>query len=674
MHGVGILQDLAVVLLVAGAVTVLCHRLRQPVVLGYLLAGLIIGPHTPPFALVHDRAAIEAMAELGMILLLFGLGLHFSLRQLARVGVAAVTAAAAEIALMIWIGYQLGRWFGWSMMDSVFLGALLSVSSTTIIVKAFEELGLAREGFARLVFGILIVEDILSIALIALLSGFSGGGGLALGEVARTLGLLGLFLTGVLVVGLLMVPRLVAWVARFRSDEVLLITVLGLCFGTALLAAKVGYSVALGAFLAGAIMAESPVAARVRSLVEPVRDVFSAVFFVAIGLLIDPALLAEHAVAIGVIVLAVVIGKLISCSLGSFIAGTPLPDAMRTGASLSQIGEFSFIIAQLGVTLGVTSGFLYPVAVSVSAVTTLLTPYLIRFSPMLVRGLERLPAPLRGALDAYSAWAAGLGTGGDRPGVRRVVRSCLLQIALDLALVATVMVGAARLAAIDWSEPSWLPSWSGGRATLWWFAAMLVALPLLVHLWYKQRALAMILGELAVPRSSTGARADLRRRFAVVVYQAVALGAVGVLLTALSLAVLPPWPVLLLLGALLITLVVVGWRRLVTLYAGAQVSLIGTFAAAEAADAAHAPARDPAPPLEDAVTLPVELDEGWRAVGSSIAALNLRSVSGAMVIALERNGRRLLNPDPGEPLQAGDRLTLFGDEAQVRAARRLLNG
>ncbi|MEI9863962.1 MAG: cation:proton antiporter [Limisphaerales bacterium] len=298
---------------------------------------------------------------------MFSLGLEFSLGKLKRVGATAFIAAALEIVLMLGIGYQIGRWFGWSQMDSVFLGAMLSISSTTIIVKALAELGKSKERFAELIFGILIVEDILAIAIIALLSGIAMTGSLQIGEVVGTVSRLGIFLVVTLVLGLLFVPRLIGYVARFKSNEMLLITVLGLCFGFSLLAVKLHYSVALGAFIIGAVIAEAREVKKIEHLTEPVRDMFSAIFFVAIGMLIDPALLAQYWLPIAVITVVVVVGKVLTCSFGTFVAGNDTRTSLRVGMGLAQIGEFSFIIAALGLNLGVTSKFLYPIAVTVSA-------------------------------------------------------------------------------------------------------------------------------------------------------------------------------------------------------------------------------------------------------------------------------------------------------------------
>ena len=390
MHSVTFLQDLAVVMIVAGLVTVIFHRFKQPVVLGYILAGLIIGPHTPPASFIHDEATIQTLSELGVILLMFSLGLEFSLRKLRHVGGTAFIAALLEILLMVWVGYEIGRFFGWSTMDSIFLGAMLSISSTTIIIKALAELGKSRERFAELIFGVLIIEDILAIVMLALLSGIAMTGALSVMDVGITIGKLGIFLVAALVIGLLAVPRLLGYVGRFKSNEMLLVTVLALCFGFSLLAARLDYSVALGAFIIGAVVAEAREIHRIEILTEPVRDMFSAIFFVTIGMLIDPKMLMTHWLPIAVIAFAVVTGKVITCALGSFVGGNDTRTSLRVGMGLAQIGEFSFIIASLGLQLKVTSEFLYPIAVAVSAITTLLTPYLIKGSDGLVGWFDRV--------------------------------------------------------------------------------------------------------------------------------------------------------------------------------------------------------------------------------------------------------------------------------------------
>lgn len=480
MHAVDFIQDLAVIMLVAGVVTILFHRLRQPVVLGYIVAGFIIGPHTPPFGLIHDEDTIKTLAELGVIFLMFCLGLEFSLRKLFQVGATAFIAAFLEIVLMIWIGFEIGRFFEWSTMDSLFLGAILAISSTTIIVKALGDLKMKNERFAQLIFGVLIVEDILGIGIIALLSGIAVSGSVETGEVFSTVGKLSLFMIVALVVGILLVPRLLAYVAKFESNEMLLVTVLGLCFGFCLLVVKLEYSMVLGAFLIGAIMAESRQLVQIERLIEPVRDMFSAIFFVAIGLLIDPKILVEYAWPIALITVAVVLGKMFSCGMGAFIAGNDGRTSLRVGMGLSQIGEFSFIIAALGMTLKVTSDFLYPVAVAVSAITTLLTPYLIRAADPLSQHLANaMPQRMARIFGHYGDWLRSIQPQGDRAVLAAMIRRILLQVGVNLALVIAIFLAGGYFAD---TLSAWMSQWvayDGLHKALIWGGALLVSLAFL---------------------------------------------------------------------------------------------------------------------------------------------------------------------------------------------------
>lgn len=468
---------MAVVMAVAGLVTLLFHRLRQPVVLGYILAGLILGPHTPPHILVHSEANIATLADLGVILLMFSLGLHFSLRKLKEIGASAFLATVLEIALMLGLGYAIGRFFHWSAMDSLFLGAILSVSSTTIIVKALHELGLMKEKFADLTFGILVIEDIFGITMIALLSGIALSGSLQMGPTLATIGNVGLFLCVALVVGLMLVPPFLRYVDKFKSDEMLLVVVLGLCFGVSLAAVKAGYSSALGAFLIGTVVGEAKIE-KIQRLAEPVRDMFGALFFVSVGMLIDPALIVKYAVPVTVITVAVVVGKIASCSLGAFGAGKDLSTSLRTGMSMAQIGEFSFIIASLGLTLNVTSDFLYPIAVAVSAITTLLTPYLIRGSGGAAAAFDRhAPGWLSRAMQRYTAWAQGPGSIPQGQKIWPALFHTGFQMAVSMTLITAAFFAVFAFAGIlaGWLPPC--PQALGGLHGLAWFLAVLITLP-----------------------------------------------------------------------------------------------------------------------------------------------------------------------------------------------------
>jgi CPA2 family monovalent cation:H+ antiporter-2 len=578
MHAISFIQDLAVIMLVAGVVTILFHRFKQPVVLGYIVAGFIIGPHTPPFGLIHDEDTIKTLAELGVIFLMFCLGLEFSLRKLFKVGATAFIAAFLEIVLMIWIGFEIGRWFGWSTMDSLFLGAILAISSTTIIVKALNDLKMKNERFAQLIFGVLIVEDILGIGIIALLSGIAVSGSVSSGEVFSTVGKLSLFMIVALVIGILLVPRLLAYVARFESNEMLLITVLGLCFGFCLLVVKLEYSMVLGAFLIGAIMAESRQLLKIERLVEPVRDLFSAIFFVAIGMMIDPQVLLDYAWPIVVITVAVVLGKMLSCGMGAFIAGNDGRTSLRVGMGLSQIGEFSFIIAALGMTLQVTSDFLYPVAVAVSAITTLLTPYLIRGAdPLSLKLAKVVPRRLARVLSLYGEWLRSIQPQGEGALVASMVRRILLQVGVNLALVVAIFFSGGYFAE---RIGSYLGEWIsdvGQQKALIWGAALLLSLPFLIAAYRKLKALSMLLAELGVKPEMAGRHTQRVRRVIAEVIPLLSLLVIFLLLSALSASILPTSELLVLIVVVAAGVAALLWRWFIRVHTRMQIALLETL-------------------------------------------------------------------------------------------------
>ncbi|MCU9950746.1 cation:proton antiporter [Pseudomonas solani] len=578
MHAISFIQDMAVIMLVAGMVTILCHRFKQPVVLGYIIAGFLIGPHTPPFALIHEEETIKILAELGVIFLMFCLGLEFSLRKLFKVGATAFIAAFLEIVLMIWIGYEIGSFFGWSTMDSLFLGAILAISSTTIIIKALSDLKMKNERFAQLIFGVLIVEDILGIGIIALLSGIALSGSVETGQVFATVGKLSLFMVVALVIGILLVPRLLAYVAKFESNEMLLVTVLGLCFGFCLLVVKLEYSMVLGAFLIGAIIAESRQLAQIERLVEPVRDMFSAIFFVAIGLMIDPAILVEYAWPIAVITVAVVLGKMVSCGIGAFIAGNDGRTSLRVGMGLSQIGEFSFIIAALGMTLQVTSDFLYPVAVAVSAITTLLTPYLIRSADPLSQTLAGIvPSRIARVFNLYGDWLRSIQPQGQGAVLAGMIRKILLQVGVNIALVVAIFLSGAYFAG---TLAGYLSDWVAHenlQKGMIWGAALLLSLPFLIAAYRKLKALSMLLAEMGVTPEKAGRHTARVRKVIAEVIPALSLVVIMLLLMALSASILPTLELLVLIALLAAGVIALLWRWLIRVHSRMQIALMETL-------------------------------------------------------------------------------------------------
>ena len=669
---VSFLQDLAIVMIVAGLVTIVFHRLKQPVVLGYILAGVIIGPHTPPLPLIANDETIQTLSELGIIFLMFSLGLEFSLRKLKQVGATAFIGATLAILVMLCAGYSLGQAFGWSSIDSIFLGAILSISSTTIVVKALGELGLNKKPFAQLIFGVLIVEDILAIVMIALLSGFATTGSFAFADIGTTVLKLGSFLGILLVAGLILVPRLLNYVARFKSNEMLLVTVLGLCFGVSLLAVRLEYSVALGAFLIGAVIAEARQIARIEVLLEPLRDMFSAVFFVSIGLLIDPVLLGRYAGPILVTTVVVIVGQVLSCSLGVFLAGHDRQTSLRVGMGLAQIGEFSFIIAALGMSLKVTSDFLYPIAVAVSALTTLTTPYLIKNSDSVIERFDRVaPLPLKRWLDFYTRWTSELAEGERHFGLG-LARKWGWQIALNLIFITGIFIAAGAMR--RWGLTWWpeIPRGEDGVKAALWLGAMLLSLPLLIAVFRKLRALAMLLSEMSVTRATGGVNTNALR--SLVANTIVAAGCIVLVLIILLLSstILPSWK-LLLVQVLIVTVTAILLRRSFTkLYSKAQFALQETLAQAPV-HRHHAGETTLPAMMRDAQIATIRIDKTASVAGKPIGELRLRTNTGASIVGIQRGSENIINPGPDEELRAEDEVLLLGSETHLDAARKLLS-
>ena len=395
-----LIKDLALILVVAGIVTLLFKKLKQPLVLGYVVAGFLVSPHMPYTMSVVDQADIHTWADIGVLFLLFSLGLDFSFKKILKMGASPVIATCTIVFCMMMLGMLVGHAFGWAKMDCIFLGGMLAMSSTTIIYKAFDDLGLRQQQFAGIVMSVLILEDILAIVMMVMLAAIASGnnpdGGQMIGSVAR----IGFFLVLWFVVGIFAIPLFLRSVRRLMNNEVLLVVSLGLCCAMAVLSTKVGFSSAFGAFVMGSILAETIEAEKIIKLVEPVKNLFGAIFFVSVGMLVDPAILVKYALPIFVLVMTILIGQALFGSFGFMLAGESLKSAMKCGFSMAQIGEFSFIIASLGLSLGVIGDFLYPVVVAVSVITTFLTPYMIRLATPAYNKLERhLPNRLISSLN-----------------------------------------------------------------------------------------------------------------------------------------------------------------------------------------------------------------------------------------------------------------------------------
>lgn len=399
-----LISDLGLILMTAGIAVLIFRKLKQPLVLGYLIAGFLAGNHFDFFPSIKDTHSVEVWAEIGVIFLLFSLGLEFSFKKLVKVGGTASITALTQIITMVALGFLVGQLMGWKKMDSIFLGVILSISSTTIILKAFEELGVKSQKFAGNVIGALIVQDIVAILMMVLLSTVAVSQQVSGGELLQSVLKLAFFLTIWFIGGIFFIPTLLKKAKHLLTDEMLLIISIALCLLMVILAANVGFSPALGAFIMGSIIAETTQAEHIEHLVKPVKDLFGAVFFVSVGMLINPDALIEHAIPVAILTLVVIFGQSISASIGSLLSGQPLKQSVQAGMSLSQIGEFSFIIATLGMSLNVTSDFLYPTIVAVSAITAFTTPYMVKLgAPTAVFLEKKLPRKWVRAIANYSA-------------------------------------------------------------------------------------------------------------------------------------------------------------------------------------------------------------------------------------------------------------------------------
>ena len=675
------LQNLAVVLCVAAVATVVFQRLKQPVVFGYLLAGMIIGPHIPvPF--VADPRTVRALSELGVILLMFSLGLEFSFRKLVAVSQKAGAVALFECSVMISIGYLVAQLLGFTTMESVFTGAIIGISSTTIIVKAFQEQRV-KGRVTELVFGILIIEDLIAIFLLAILTTLSHSGTVSPYELGVVAVRLVMFLAGLIGFGLLTVPRAMRAVVKLGQPETTLIASIGICFAAALLALTFGYSVALGAFIAGSLVSESGHETEIERLVRPVRDVFAAIFFVSVGMIIDPAALAEHWGAVLALTVAVLLGKVFAVTIGAFLAGHGRRTAMKAGMSLAQIGEFSFIIASVGVASGAIGAYLYPVAITVSAITVLTTPLLIKLSNRAAASIDHwLPEPIQTVAALYGSWIERVRSAPraptERSATNRILRIILLDALLLIAVVIGVNIEIDRLTAIA-ADALLLPP--DRVRFLIVLISGLIAAPLIYGLITSARALGLHLGRRAFADAQKGKvdPADAPRRALVILVQIAVVIAVGIPVVAITQPFLPAHQGAAVFVLLTSILLIALWRNAANLQgharAGAQIiasALAGQMASVD--ETAEMPAslvdvNAIIPGLGEPVAIRVAPESV--AVGRSLTEINLRGATGATVIAIQRGEEQIPTPRGRDRIQAGDLLAVAGSRDSLAIAREL---
>jgi len=679
------LRDLAVVLCAAAITTVVSRRLRLPAVFGYVVAGMIVGPYVP-IPLSVDPRMVGEFSELGVVLLMYALGLEFRLARVVRIAATSGLAALAESSAMFALGFTTGTLFGWSTMEALVAGAMVAISSTTIVARTFAEQGI--KGAVRdIVFGILVVEDVIAILLIALLATLAGGSDPSGAALAITGVRLVTFLVVFIAVGRVTIPRFVRMVYALGSSETTMVVAIGISFAAALLALGFGYSVALGAFIAGSLVAESGVGEQIELLIFPVRDLFVAIFFVSVGMAIDPALVRDNWVAILLFAVLVVAGKMVAVSVGAFLTGHNVRKAIQAGMSLAQIGEFSFVIAGVGAMNAATRPFLYPVAVTVSALTTLVTPWLVRISGPVADRVDRgLPPALQTFVSLYGSWFSRLKDGREKRegGLRRVVWLIVADVALIAGLIVAAAAEMGRLAPLVEEWFGWSPP--AGRRTV--LALSLVgAFPFVAGLVRMTRLVALSLARRALPLPALGKldRAFAPRAAFVATLHLALLAACALPLIALILPIAPGLVSVSALSFLGLGMLVVVWRSASALYghslAGAEVIVMALTQHDRVKESEQELMRTMErvasllPGLGDPASLRIR--EGDPAVGRSLAELDVRSETGAEILAILRSDGETMQsvkPTAKERLQAGDLLAIAGSPEALVAAREMLVG
>ncbi|MBX3226152.1 MAG: cation:proton antiporter [Labilithrix sp.] len=668
------LKTLTTVLAVAMVTTVVFHRLKQPVVLGYIIAGLIVGPHVA-VPLHADLKTVQILSELGVILLMFGVGLELNVAKLIRVAPTAGVIGVIQIAIMMIAGITLGNAFGWTRLEGVFGGAAIAISSTTIIAKVFEELKVAPR-LRELVYGVLIVEDIVAILLLATMTTVSSGDGLDAMGLAVTTGKLFGFLAVMVLLGALVVPRLMNLVVKVGRIETTVVASIGVCFVFAHACAAMHYSVALGAFVAGVLISESGHGHTVEHAIVPVRDMFAAIFFVSVGMLIDPRLVLENWIPVLVLSAVVIVGKVAGVTLGGVVTGCGLRTSVQAGLSLSQIGEFSFIIAGLGTSLGATRPFLFPVAVAVSALTTLTTPPLVKQAERFSALVEaKSPRRVTAFISVYSAWLDQLRATPASP--TRGAR--LRRLAFLLALDAAVMVGLIILSAVLHHRVAATigERLSVGRSAseaVFLTCAGVVGLPFLLGVVRLSRAIALTVA---------GTEGAASRPVALVV-QLGLVCAVAAACIAVADAFVPPaigLALIIILGAVCAYAIWRNARRFDVEVRAGSATLLSAIRIPHHEDAhgahgapdAHGAHAAPEPVPGFGAPVPITVPSASKAIGRSLGDIDLRARTGAAILALVRGDDSLLLPPAEEQVRADDVIVVVGAADAIDAARALLS-
>lgn len=664
------IQDLAMLMAVAGLVSVLFSKLKWPKVIGYILAGIALSKHTWGASLLVDEGSVQTIGQLGIIFLMFILGLEFSTSSMKKIKDVALPAALFDTIVMTWLGYTVGtRFLGWGTVPSLFLGAAICDSSTTLLAKILDEMKWSKRPFVKYVIGTSVCEDIVTVGIIALITGVASGQGMSVGEVGFSMGGLIVFMLATLTFGLVLVPRLLNSVAKHHDDEELILTLLGCCFLVTFIAFKLDYSLAMGAFLVGIFGASCDVRERIKTLVEPFRSMFAAVFFVTIGLLVDVNACLENWLPILVLSFVVMFGKLFNITFASLMAGSELKNAVQTGFSLAQIGEFAYMVALLYITItGDTLSPMYQIVVGVSLLTTIMNPMMIRISEPVSNFLEsRSPERFRKFIETYHNGLERLHAARRPRGVKKVVRRSIAELVLIFIMNLSVSIASTMLVAVDFSRFSKLfEKWD---SILFCFGANVFFLVLLAPSVKIARLLGKAFGDVMFGSGSEPWRAAAKQiNIHISIVIVVVLYFLQIFMLNVNLA--PASPVAKTVMSILMLLILTfGWRLFVKATHRATRRLSEALSTDERLAARPKELNFSVP--EDAIHR-LTLGDNSPAVGGTVVTLNIRAKTGASIVAVKREGVIIRNIGPEFEFRIGDTLTAIGHGHQIAALKDLL--
>lgn len=665
-------QDFVVIMVVAGIVSILFHFLKQPAILGYLVAGVLVGPHLFDGGLIQQKETLRSVADLGVIFLMFSLGLHFSFRKLSKIGGQALTIGLIEVPIVFLAGFGISKYFGWSSLDAIFVGSALCISSTILMFKTLTEMGKMNAPFARLGFGISAVEDLFAIMLLAILPAIAMSGVISWGDTLQNGLTLAAFFVSLVVVGLIAVPRFVDYLDKYERQDVLLIGILAICFGVAYFAYMMGYSVALGAFLTGTVIAESKASERINFFVKPIADLFGSLFFVAIGMMWEPQALHDTWDKALVILIVFMVVKIGMVTFAGLIVGENAPSAVRTGFSMGQIGEFSFVMASLGLQLKVVRPEIYPTIIAISVCTMFVSPFVLKHADRMIDPIwGSIPQGWKRQLDFYHAWLSRLTktNNAQQAAFRGLIIKILGQLSVNFAMITTLFLLAAYFLrnTPDWML--WMDALKDWKQTVFWLVTMFMALPIFVATYRKMQAFSMLLAEMTMQNASAKLPVEVLRSLISKAILSTGMVALILWVGLFSSALLPPTNVVLIAIGGFAGLMLLLKTHLIKVYARGQAALYETLSEPHELDPI-VQQEDAMPTLLRGMDVEVmHLNEDDWACGRQLRDLELRAKSGANIIGIERAEQSIINPRPTEVLLPEDRILLVGSKSQLHDGR-----